>query len=105
MCDPKFCKAMLAEVNKQKDTIVKLALLLLSGTTAAKTAYALQVLSDKNNTINFRKEEIASMVGLTRETVSRELGKLKKKKIIEVEQHRIKITNPLELKQTAKQKK
>lgn len=93
------CKNIYLEIQKEQERIFKFSILLLSGLSESKLAYALLILSDKNNIIKTSKEDIALMIGLRRETVSRLIRRLKAKNLIESNRRFIKIINRKEIEQ------
>jgi CRP/FNR family transcriptional regulator len=52
---------------------------------------------DGSYTLNLHEDELAQMAGLTRETVNREVGKLKRLGLVEVSHRRLRIKNLAEL--------
>ena len=80
---------------------------LVFGNAYAKIASIILILADhfgkeKNNEITIQipltHKDISALVGITRETVSLELGKIEKKKIISFKGRKLVIKNPKELK-------
>lgn len=75
----------------------KLARLLLAWVTSAHEHHK----DEKRFKVPYKHEEIAQMIGSTRETVTRILGTLKKKKVIEIKGATLIVKDPVRLKQIA----
>ena len=66
---------------------------MISGTSVSKVAKGLLMLMDSDNQISVTKEEIALMIGTTRETVSRTIHSFKRKGFIDIDKNIITVVD------------
>lgn len=88
-----FCLTMMNELHLDYNRLIEFSLRMISGTSESKVAAVILTLCHTNDETTTSKEEMARLTGLTRETVSRMLKKLKDKNFIETPYRKVKVKN------------
>lgn len=91
------CLKLIEDMQSEQERIYKHSILMITGNSLSKLAQSLFLLQDQEGRIRTTKEEIALMTGLTRETISRLLSKLKRSKIVNTNKREILIIDESKL--------
>lgn len=105
--NPDVCYDLLARVYRGTDGLLRRMSLLMGAKAQSRLLFELlnshyrfgQITSDGQSTLPFSETELARRTGLTRETVSRLMSRLKSDDLVRVESKRIIICQPAELEQ------
>ncbi|NUM30740.1 MAG: Crp/Fnr family transcriptional regulator [Bacteroidetes bacterium] len=94
-----FIRSLFNQIKNISDFSVAM----VTGISLSKVAKALMILKNKDDKIFITKEEIASMIGSTRETVSRTINKLKREGILNINRKTITIIDKEKLLELSKE--
>lgn len=96
-----FIRSLFTQIKNISDYSITM----IAGTSVSKVAKALMILKNEEDKIFITKEEIALMIGSTRETVSRTINKLKRKGVLNIDKKIITVVDKNVLLKLSKESK